>query len=62
MEKPKNSERNLSQCHFVLHKSTWIDPGANPGLRVERQETNDLSHGAPALRLHERIRKMYVTA
>jgi hypothetical protein len=24
---------------------TWIDPGANPGLRGERLATNDLSHG-----------------
>jgi hypothetical protein len=24
---------------------TWIDPGANPGLRGERPATNRLSHG-----------------
>jgi hypothetical protein len=24
---------------------TWIDPGANPGLRGERPSTNHLSHG-----------------
>jgi hypothetical protein len=24
---------------------TWIDPGANPGLRCERSAANDLSHG-----------------
>jgi hypothetical protein len=24
---------------------TWIDPGANPGLRGERPATNHLSHG-----------------
>jgi hypothetical protein len=24
---------------------TWIDPGANPGLRGERPAINDLSHG-----------------
>jgi hypothetical protein len=24
---------------------TWIDPGAKPGLRVERPATNDLGHG-----------------
>jgi hypothetical protein len=26
---------------------TWIDLGANPGLRGERPVTNDLSHGTP---------------
>jgi hypothetical protein len=40
--KPKNSEKNLSQCHFVHHKSNM---GTNPGLRGERPATNDLSHG-----------------
>jgi len=27
---------------------TWIDPGANPGLRGERPATNRLSHGTAA--------------
>jgi hypothetical protein len=40
--KPKYSGRNLSQCHFVHHKSY---PGSNPGLRGERPATNRLSHG-----------------
>jgi hypothetical protein len=43
--KPKNSEKNLSQCHFVHHKSLMEDPGANPGLFNERPATNRLSHG-----------------
>jgi hypothetical protein len=38
--KPKNSEKNLSQCHFVRHKFHWIDPGTNPGRRGERPATN----------------------
>jgi hypothetical protein len=47
--KPKNSEKNLSQCYSVHHKSHINDRGANPGLRCERPETNHLSHGtAPA--------------
>jgi hypothetical protein len=44
MGKPKNSERNLYQFHFVHHKSNWIDLGANPGRRGERPATNRLSH------------------
>jgi hypothetical protein len=28
---PKNSERNLSQCYFVRHKSHMDRPGHKPG-------------------------------
>jgi hypothetical protein len=47
--KPKNSQRNLSQCHFVHHKSHMDWPGVNPGLRCERPATNRLSHSTALL-------------
>ena len=48
--KTDNSEKNLSQCHFVHHKShTW---DRTPGLRGERPATNRLSHGTAVIELH----------
>jgi hypothetical protein len=32
--KPKYSERNLSQCHFVYHKSHMDRPGIKFGLKA----------------------------
>jgi hypothetical protein len=49
--KLKDSEKNLSQCHFVHHKSHWIDLGVNPGRHGERSVTNRLSHGMAQLRV-----------
>jgi hypothetical protein len=43
--KPKNSEKNLSHCHFSTTSPTCIDPSANTGLRGVRPSTKDLSHG-----------------
>jgi hypothetical protein len=42
---PKDSEKNLSQCHFVHHNSTptLTALGAKPGLRGDKSTTNRLS-------------------
>jgi hypothetical protein len=37
---------NLPSATLSTANPTWIDPGANPGLRGERPATNRLSHGA----------------
>jgi hypothetical protein len=36
---------NLTSAALSTTNPTWIDPGANPGLRGEKQATNHLSHG-----------------
>jgi hypothetical protein len=51
--KPKNSEKNLSQCHFVHHKSHIDSPCAIPGLQKERPAANRLSHGTAHRRSYE---------
>ena len=38
--KPKYSERNLSQCHFVHHTPQMDWHRIEKGLRVERLATN----------------------
>jgi hypothetical protein len=43
--KPKNLEKDLSQCHLSTTNPTWIDPGANLGVYGVRPVTNHLSHG-----------------
>jgi hypothetical protein len=43
--KPKYSDKNLCQHHFVHHKSHMDYPGSNPGLCGERPANNRLSHG-----------------
>jgi hypothetical protein len=35
---------NLPSATLSTTNPTWIDPGANPGLRGERPATNHLSH------------------
>ena len=38
--KPKSSEINLSQCHFVHHNLPWTGLGSIPGLRGVRPATS----------------------
>jgi hypothetical protein len=42
--KPKYSEKTCP-VQLCATNPTWIDPGANPGLRGERPATNRLSRG-----------------
>jgi hypothetical protein len=43
--KPKNSEKTCPSATLSTTNVTRTDPGANPGLRGEKPETNCLSHG-----------------
>jgi hypothetical protein len=47
--KPKYSEKTCPVPLCPPQNPTWIDPGANPGLRGERPATNRLSHGTAFL-------------
>jgi hypothetical protein len=51
MGKPKNSEINLSWCHFVHNKSHWTDLGMNQGPCGEKLLTNHLSCGTATLQI-----------
>jgi hypothetical protein len=44
-EKSKDSERNLSQCHFAHQKPALCGLGANPGLRGEEEAADCLNCG-----------------
>jgi hypothetical protein len=44
-ENQRTQEKNLSQRHFVHHKSAWIDTCINPCLCVGKLMSNHLSHG-----------------
>jgi hypothetical protein len=51
--KLKDSERNLSQCYFMHHRTIWIAVVSIPGLPCEKPATNRLSSGtASRLGLH----------
>jgi hypothetical protein len=44
-ENRRTRRKTCSVAILSTTNPTWIDPGANPGLRGERPATNDLSHG-----------------
>jgi hypothetical protein len=46
---------NLSQRHFVHHKSHLPEPGSNPGRRDGKSATNRFSYGAAS---HNLLKKM----
>ena len=43
--KPKYTEKNLSQCHFIRHKSHMTAPGLKLRFYGDSPATNCLSHG-----------------
>jgi hypothetical protein len=45
-------EKPSPRATLSTRNPTWIDSGANPGLRGERPATNRLNHGTPT-RLYE---------
>jgi hypothetical protein len=50
-ENEKYSEKNLSQCHCVHHKSHMDCPEIEPGLRGNSSPTNRLIHGTESSEL-----------
>jgi hypothetical protein len=43
-ENRRTRRKTCSGATLSTTNPTWIEPGANPGLRSERPATNDLSH------------------
>jgi hypothetical protein len=52
---------NLPSATLSTTNLTWIDPGANPGLRGERPATNCLRHGTAIFNLLQ-VQKMAISA
>jgi hypothetical protein len=44
-ENRRTRRKTCPSATLSTTNATWIDPGANQGLRGERPATNDLSHG-----------------
>jgi hypothetical protein len=48
-ENRRTGRKTCPSATLSTTNPTWIEPGANPGLRVERSATNDLRHGMALL-------------
>jgi hypothetical protein len=48
-ENRKTRSKTCPSATLSITNPTWIDRGAKPGLRGEKPETNDLSHGTAYL-------------
>jgi hypothetical protein len=44
-ESLRTRRKTCSSVTLSITSVTWTDPGANPGLRVERPATNRVCHG-----------------
>jgi hypothetical protein len=44
-EYPRTRKKICPSATLSITNSTWTEPGANPGVRGQRQATNGLSHG-----------------
>jgi hypothetical protein len=58
--KPKDSEKILSQCHFLHHKSLMDCPGTIPGLHIKKPDTNRLSYGTVGIKLGPKIQYIFM--
>jgi hypothetical protein len=52
-ENRRTRRKTCPSATLSTTNSTWIDPGANPGLRGERPATNDLSHRTAIIKVTE---------
>jgi hypothetical protein len=48
-ENRRTGTKTCPSATLSTKNPTWINPGANPGLRGERPATNDLSHGTASI-------------
>ncbi|KDR16776.1 hypothetical protein L798_09305 [Zootermopsis nevadensis] len=54
-EKLKDSEKNVSMCHFVHHKSNMDCPGSDLALHSGKPATNLLCYGIALLSLTQNL-------